>query len=107
MTFYRPPCNPDVILSFQIFPRFQISSVFLRFPAGIADHRDMTKQPIMIRVVVVCHVTGCYRPLIETLSATLPPALLFASCRQDRIQFEHDNHHKLQVNEPVSCQSAF
>ena len=44
---------------------------FLWFAAGIADSRDMTKQPIIIRVVVVCRVTGCYRVVWQPLRA--PP----------------------------------
>ncbi len=58
--FYRPAINPDVILFRKIFPDCRFTLFFLRFPAGIADGRDMTKQPIMIRVVVVCQVTGAY-----------------------------------------------
>ena len=44
----------------KIFPDCKYAAFFLRFAAGIADSRDMTKQPIMIRVVAVCPVTGCY-----------------------------------------------
>ena len=48
------------MISRKIFPDCKYPAFFLWFAAGIADSRDMTKQPIMIRVVVVCPVTGCY-----------------------------------------------
>jgi hypothetical protein len=71
ITFYRPATNPDVILFRKIFPDCKSPAFFLWFAAGIADHRDMTKQPIMIRVVVVCPVTGCYRVVWQPLR--IPP----------------------------------
>ena len=60
ITLYRHYVYTYVILFLQISPTSKISRVFLHVAAAIADSRDMTKQPIMIRVVVVCPVTGVY-----------------------------------------------
>ena len=76
ITFYRPPCNLASMIFRKISKDCKYPAFFLWFAAGIADSRDMTKQPIMIRVVVVCPVTGVYRvtwvplcaPTLETLS---------------------------------------
>ena len=71
MTFYRRCVYTCVILFLRIFPRFKISRVFLHVAAGIADDRGMIKQPIMIRVIVVCQVTGCYRVVWQPVR--IPP----------------------------------
>ena len=69
ITFYRPPCNLGSMIFRKIFPDCKYPAFFLRFAAGIADDKSMTKQPIMIRVVVVCPVTGCYRVVWQPLCA--------------------------------------
>ena len=71
MTLYRHCVYTYVILFLQISPTSKISRVFLHVAAGIADDRGMIKQPIMIRTVVVCPVTGVYRVVWQPLR--IPP----------------------------------
>lgn len=63
------------MISRKIFPDCKYPAFFLRFAAGIADSRDMTKQLIMIRTVVVCPVTGVYRvqwvPMLGSMAERL------------------------------------
>ena len=72
ITFYRPPCNLGSMIFRKIFLDCKYAAFFLRFAAGIADSRAMTKQPIMIRVVVVCSVTGVYRVRWVPMTHALP-----------------------------------
>ena len=75
MTFYRRTSILRVILFRKIFPDCKYAAFSLRFAAGIADDRGMTKQPIMIRTVVVCPVTGVYRvtwvPMLGSMAERL------------------------------------